>query len=248
MKCGLIGQGVVGSEIADLFQIDNDRIRDPRLGKTGLGLKACDVVFICTPTPNLESGELDMQYVRDALQYIGDSQVPVIKSTVNPGFSDECGHSRVVVNPEFLGVTPNHPLKNDFSYLVIGGELRDVRLVIDLYFTVLNANTPIHQLTRYEAEVVKMTCNRAVMFKVMQMQELFDVCTANGVDYYRIRDVVYGQDPRFNLWLSAIYPEERGCNSPCIPKDVLAWRQWAGQHGELTAAMLEFNENKYLEA
>ena len=84
--------------------------------------------------------------------------------------------------------------------------------------------------------------NRAIMFKVMQCQELYDACESHGVDYYTIRDAVYGDDPRFNLWWTAIY-EQRGANSKCIPKDVYAWSSWAGT--ELTEKILEFNHAKY---
>jgi UDP-glucose 6-dehydrogenase len=97
-------------------------------------------------------------------------------------------------------------------------------------------------MSNYEAEVVKLTENRAIMFKVMQCQELYDACEKHGIDYYTIREAVYGDDPRFNLWFSAIY-EQRGTFSKCIPKDVYAWQAWA--ETKLTKDLLEFNDAEY---
>jgi hypothetical protein len=61
------------------------------------------------------------------------------------------------------------------------------------------------------------------------------------VDYYTIRDAVYGDDPRFNLWFTFVYPNQRGFDSKCIPKDVLAWAAWA-ETSELTDAVLKYNQ------
>jgi UDP-glucose 6-dehydrogenase len=83
-----------------------------------------------------------------------------------------------------------------------------------------------------EAEIVKLTENRAIAFKMMQCQELYDVCQKAGIDYYTIRDAVYGDDPRFNLWFSFVYPDKRGFNnSKCLKKDVPAWAAFAESVG-----------------
>jgi len=113
-----------------------------------------------------------------------------------------------------------------------------------LYQTVYNANITIRQVTAYESELIKLTENRAIAFKVAQCQELYDACKTAGIDYYTIRDAVYGDDPRFNLWWTFVYPEHRGFDSKCIPKDVYAWCAWAESLGytpEITKALLERN-------
>ena len=79
------------------------------------------------------------------------------------------------------------------------------------------------------------------MFKVAQCQELYDACEKAKVDYYTVVQAVYGDDPRFNTFWTFVYPENRGANSKCIPKDVLAWSSWAGKP-ELTEAMLSYNQ------
>ena len=130
--------------------------------------------------------------------------------------------------------------------MIIGGDKEDTRKVIEIYQLTYNANVRIRQTTRREAEVIKLSENRAIADKVGQIQELFDVCEADGqVDFYTIREAVYGDDPRFNLWWTFVYPDKRGFNSKCIPKDVYGWCAWAegvGYNPVITKAILERNE------
>ena len=156
-------------------------------------------------------------------------------------------NKHIVFQPEYLGETVNHPLISEKArqFVIIGGELTDRRKLIELYTTVYNANINIRQVSALEAEVIKLSENRAIAFKVLQCQELYDVCEIAGVDYYTVRDAVYGDDPRFNLWWTFIYPDKRGANSKCIPKDVNAWCAWCescGYKPELTRALLERNK------
>ena len=69
----------------------------------------------------------------------------------------------------------------------------------------------------------------------------YQVCQKARVDYYVIRDAVYGDDPRFNLWFSFIYPDKLGFhNSKCLAKDIPAWNAWARSVGfepELTSML-----------
>lgn len=151
------------------------------------------------------------------------------------------------MQPEYLGETPNHPLLDTVNtpFLIIGGHQADRLELIDLYTTVYNANVKIRQVTSYAAEIIKLCENRAIAFKVAECQELYDVCKSGGLDYYTVRDAVYGDDPRFNLWWTFIYEGKRGFNSKCIPKDVYAWCAWAescGYEPKLTRALLEKNK------
>ena len=154
------------------------------------------------------------------------------------------------MQPEYLGETVAHPLLDETQrkFLIIGGKPENRRKLIELYQSVYNANISIRQVSNLEAEVIKLSENRAIMFKVMQCQELYDACEKNGVDYYTIRDAVYGDDPRFNLWFTFVYPDKRGANSSkCLKKDVPAWWAWAKQNGynpKITKALIE-RSNEY---
>lgn len=212
-------------------------------------INKADIAFICVPTPSIKEGALDTSVVEEIIKWC-EAPLLVVRSTVNPR---DCArwkimyNKRIVMQPEYLGETPNHPLLDtkNVPFLIIGGDVKDRRELIDLYFTVYNANVKIRQVTAYAAEIIKLCENRAIAFKVAQCQELFDVCEAAGVDYYTVRDAVYGDDPRFDLWWTAIYPDKRGFNSKCIPKDIYAWCAWAESAGykpEITRAILKKNK------
>lgn len=253
LKVGIFGYGWVGKSMKKLFP--NALIYDPNIPEYKDSLKEvnkCDISFVCVPTPPLKNSPLDMKYVEDAVKKCKTPLV-VMRSTTNPGICDKLAkkyHKNICHQPEYLGESPQHPLLDPTTrkFIIIGGKPGDRRKLINLYTTVYNANISIRQVTNYEAEIIKLTENRAISFKVAQCQELYDVCEKAGVDYYTIRDAVYGDDPRFNLWWTFIYPEKRGFNSKCIPKDVYAWCAWAesvGYNPALTKDLLKANR-KYI--
>jgi len=241
----IYGVGWVGKSVRNLFP--EALIHDPEQGM--ICNESTDVSFICVPTPNNEDGSLDTSIVESVVKDC-DSPLIVIRSTVQPGTCDYLEKrykKNIVFSPEYLGETPNHPLLDEkaIPFIIMGGKPENCRKLIELYTSVYNANVTIRQMTLLEAEIVKLSENRAIAFKVAQCQELYDACEAAGVDYYKIRDAVYGDDPRFNLWFTMIYPEKRGFNSKCIPKDIYGWCAWAESAGykpELTRKLLEVND------
>ena len=253
------GTGWVGKAVHQLFP---DAYVYSRNQGTRKEVNKCRIAFICVPTPNATSpgthpkyenlpseGILDTSAVEEAISWL-EAELIVVRSTVNPGDCDRWALKylkNIVFQPEYLGETPAHPLLDTSKapFIIIGGHYSNRKKLIDLYTKVYNANLNIRQVTNYEAEVIKLSENRAIAFKVAQAQELYDVCQKIGLDYYTIRDAVYGDDPRFNLWFTFVYPEKRGVNSKCIPKDVYAWCAWAeslGYEPEITRAILERNK------
>jgi Predicted UDP-glucose 6-dehydrogenase len=248
-KVGIIGYGWVGQAMRQLFR--DAVVYDPFYPQFDSKDKVnkCDIAFICVPTPVIGEGKLDTSIVEEVINWC-ECPLLVIRSTVNPGDCDKWlmkYNKRVVMQPEYLGETPAHPLLDTKTrpFLIIGGFQEERRKLIELYQAVYNANITIRQVTAKEAEIIKLSENRAIAFKVLQCQELYDVCEKTGVDYYTIRDAVYGDDPRFNLWFTFVYPDSRGVNSKCIPKDVYAWCAWAescGYEPKITRALLEKNK------
>jgi UDPglucose 6-dehydrogenase len=235
-KVAILGYGWVGKAMKQMFP--DAYLYDPALGYGQKDeVNQVDVAFICVPTPNLngKEGELDTSIVEDCAKWC-TCPLLVIRSTVNPGTTDMLAkkyNRNIVMQPEYLGETPAHPMLDQKTrqFIIIGGEEAPRRALIELYTNVYNANTKITQVTAYEAEVIKLSENRAISFKVAQCQELYDVCERAGIDYYKIQQAVYGDDPRFNLWWTLIYPQKRGMLSKCIPKDVYAWSAWAESLG-----------------
>ena len=249
MNVTVLGFGWVGTAMGKLFP--DAYIYDPHLG---IGSKEeankCDIAFVCVPTPCPKEGKLDTSIVEEVIEWI-ECPLTVIRSTVNPGDCDRWSKKykkNIVFQPEYLGETVNHPMFDPKArpFLIIGGNSKDRRTLINLYTTVYNANINIRQVSNLEAEVIKLSENRAIAFKVLQCQELYDVCELAGVDFYTVREAVYSDDPRFNLWWTFIFEKSRGVNSKCIPKDVYAWCAFAeslGYKPEITRALLERNKS-----
>ena len=243
-KVAVIGLGWVGKSMVELFP-DAVVYDEPLNLGNKEDVNKCDVAFICVPTPNKFNKALDTSIVEDVVSWC-KAELLVIRSTVNPGTTDELYYKykkHIVMQPEYLGETVNHPMLDPTTrqFIIIGGHRVNTRKLVELYTQAYNANTMIRQVTALEAEVIKLSENRAIAFKVAQAQELFDACESAGVDYYTVREAVYGDDPRFNRWFTFIYPGKRGFKSKCIPKDVYAWAVWA-EDCMLTDALLEYNE------
>ena len=237
----IYGYGWVGKAMKELFP--DALLQDPLQGYRND--KVADVAFVCVPTPNLSDGSLDMSFVESVVKQAKEDLI-IIRSATQPGTADRLEKElkkNLVVQPEYLGESVAHPLLDETKrqFLILGGKPENRRKAIELYQQVYNANITIRQVTNLEAEVIKLSENRAIMFKVAQCQELYDACEKAKVDYYTVVQAVYGDDPRFNTFWTFVYPENRGANSKCIPKDVLAWSSWAGKP-ELTEAMLSYNQ------
>ena len=249
MRVGIIGYGWIGKATHKLFP--DAQIYDKYIDEYKQPLKDCDIAFLAVPTPYEGSADgINCDAVEDAIRECGCDFI-VIRSATQPGFADRMAakhNKRILVQPEYLGETPNHPFleMENRHFMILGGEPEDRRKVIECYHSAYNADVRIRQVSRLEAEVIKFSENRAIFYKVMQCQELYDACEAAGIDYYTIRDAVYGDDPRQNLWWTFVYPDKRGANSKCIPKDVYGWCAWAESVGftpEATKNLLKYNVN-----
>jgi len=263
-KVGICGYGWVGKAMHKLFPeaviydkhkpmsiawISPVTQKQEQRELTMKDINKCDVAFVCVPTPNKDDGSLDTSIVEEVVKECTCDLI-VVRSTVPPGTCTRLSKKykkHIVMQPEYLGETTKHPLldtsKRDF--LIIGGVPEHRKKLIELYQTVYNANINIRQTTLTEAELIKLSENRAIAFKVAQCQELYDVCEKAGIDYNTIREAVYSDDPRFNLWWTFVFPDNRGSKSKCIPKDIYGFAAWAESIGfkpKLTRELLKYND------
>lgn len=247
-KIGIIGGGFVGKAMKKLFPNAQVFGRDADQAE----IDSCYAVFVCVPT-NLQKPDddglelLDMSVVEDVVSKCGAPLI-IIRSTLQPGFSqylEQRYQKFISVVPEYVGETPAHPHLDESKrpFLVIGGEKRVREQVIALFQTVYNSNVSIRQVTNYAAEIIKLSENRAIAHKVMEIHELYETCRAAGVDFYTVRDAVYGDDPRFNMWFTWADPENLGFqSSKCLRKDIPAFISWAkikGYDPEITKLLLK---------
>jgi UDPglucose 6-dehydrogenase len=270
-QVGIVGLGFVGKAMLKLFP--EALVCDPAV-EDSCSMEAinreCDVAFVCVPTPPGPGGTLDTSIVEKVVKncfpetvYIErtGNWVPVptytpaplvvIRSTLQPGTCDYLEGTygcNICMQPEYIGETTAHPLLDETArkFLIIGGSPTNRRKLIELYQTVYNANVTIRQVTNLEAEVIKLAENRVIAFKVMQTHELYRVCEAAGVDYFTIREAVYGDDPRFDLWFTFAQSGNLGFqSSKCLAKDVPAFCAWAesvGCSAKLTEQLVELSK------
>lgn len=248
MKVGIVGLGTVGRAMQALYEsaIIYD---EPK----GIGsrdeINSCDVSFVCVPTPGTAEGPLDVSIVHQVVAWL-ETPLIVLRSTVNPGTTETLKaayRKRIVFQPEYLGEGVSHPFANPRSqpFLLFGGSPTDTRMAIETYHSVWNALVRIRQTDPLSAEIIKLAENRAIAHKIAEVQELYDLCEMAKVDFYVIREAVYGDDPRMSLHWTFVYPDQRGFNSKCIPKDVYAISAYAHSLGldlRVTDAVLERNE------
>jgi len=249
MKIGIVGLGTVGTAMSKLFPYATLYDEPLELGSR-TDINSCDVTFVCVPTPGTADGMLDTSIVSNVVSWI-DSKLIILRSTVNPGTTNALKveyKKRIVFQPEYLGESANHPLADSrqHPFLLFGGTLADTRMAIEAYHAVYNSSVRIRQTDPLNAEIIKLAENRAIAHKVAEVQELYDLCEAAGVDYYLIREAVYGDDPRMSPYWTFVYPQQRGFNSKCIPKDVCAIAAYArslGIHLNITETILEQNKS-----
>jgi len=113
---GIIGQGFVGNALKNAFSphykvYTYDKMRaDLSTHKNVYDLsRACELIFVCVPTPMKKDGSCDVSIVKEVVQQAcstGRRNVIAIKSTIPPNttkaLQDLCQDSQIVFNPEFL--------------------------------------------------------------------------------------------------------------------------------------------------
>lgn len=253
---GVLGFGFVGQAVANAFHPYNNRVWtvDPILGndisllydKNRTPDKLIDFVFVCVPTPSLDSGEIDARIVQrctDDILRNTDATV-IIKSTVTPGLIPIS--SRVVYNPEFLTeANAEEDFIND-EYHILGGEPIACNLVMKLYREQSNLrHKDFVVMTKQEASLVKYATNAFLATKVTFFNQLYDLANQCGADYQIIVDTVTN-DKRIGEGHTKVGDRgrKRGYGGACLPKDVNALFHFSKKKFSLLRFVDRIN-NKY---
>lgn len=218
-------------------------VKDGRLSFTGSleeAVSHSEVIFLALPTPPMEDGSADLQYVLNVAAEIGDLlqdyRVIVNKSTVPVGTADKVRETiaaktdvpfDVVSNPEFLreGVAVNDFLKPD--RVVVGTSSDRAREVMErLYEPFVRSGNPVIFMDERSSELTKYAANSFLATKISFMNEIANLCEIVGANVDMVRRGV-GTDerigPRF-LFAGV------GYGGSCFPKDVQALNFTAEQH------------------
>jgi len=195
---------------------------------------ATDVSLVCVGTPSAESGELNLQYVRqvvgqiaDAVRASGKSHDLVLRSTMLPGSTQkiadtvvadllETGKLRLFFYPEFLREGTAVADFDDPSLAVVG--TRDGSAFPAELGPLFGADAPTANWPG--AEMVKYACNAFHATKVTFANEIGRIGKSLGIDSQSVMRLLC-QDTRLNLSPYYLRPGNPFGGS-CLPKDVRA--------------------------
>jgi len=200
-----------------------------------------DIIFLALPTPPMEDGSADLQYVLNVAAEIADYmksyKIIVNKSTVPVGTADkvtEIIKSKtnvpfdVASNPEFLreGSAVEDFMKPE--RVVVGTSSEKVKEVMDLlYAPYLRSGNPLIYMDVRSSELTKYAANAFLATKISFMNEMAQLCEIVGGNIDLIRKGM-GTDSRIgNRFLFAGV----GYGGSCFPKDVKALIHTAHEHG-----------------
>lgn len=224
-RVAIIGYGAVGRAMESIFP--GATLYDPHLGMgTKELVNACDVAFVCVPTPSLPGGACDLREVEEVATWIATPLV-VIRSTVPPGTTDRltATHGRpFVFQPEYgPGETPGHPYADvrDIPFVILGGDSDATSKVAYLYQQAFSSNLVIRRTDAKTAELTKYMENAFLAMKVAFCNEFFDLAGGLGVDYHELREL-WLLDERIGRSHTWVHPEDRGFGGRCLPKDLEA--------------------------
>lgn len=225
MKVGIVGAGAVGAAMAKLFR-DVVVYDEPKKVGTRAEINACEIAFVCVPTPQGPNGACDTSTVEDVVRWIR-APVIVLRSTVAVGTSRRLAKEtgkRIVFQPEYgPAETPDHPFNDlrNVRWIILGGERADSAVAIRAWQEVYNSDITVMQTTWETAELCKYMENAFLALKVTFCNEFYELALRFGVDYTELREA-WLLDPRIGRSHTWVIPDRRGYGGNCLPKDIAA--------------------------
>jgi UDPglucose 6-dehydrogenase len=179
-------------------------------------LEDCEVVFILTQSPSLDSGKFDSNYVKSALESLNKVNpecLAVISSTINIGDMIELRkiHPRLAYNPEFIR---QGTIIRDFEFpkfVLIGAyEQEDYEKIAKIWSTI--TERPIYLVKPVEAEVIKLSSNLSFTLGITFANIIGELCDKFDADSNRVLEIIYKDRRDYKAGL--------GYSGPCFPRDV----------------------------
>jgi UDPglucose 6-dehydrogenase len=235
--------------LAELVLANRERLRFTESAADLFG--QARIVFVCVGTPPTYSGDADLTAVHRVLDELPTDGKPltlVMKSTVPVGTGEKVlaelagrgiGAVTYVSNPEFLAEsTAIHDFMHPDRVVVGSFGEEEGTLVASLYAF---ADAPIVRTDVPTAEMIKYASNAFLATKISFINEIANVCDETGADVARVAEGM-GHDRRIG---PHFLRPGIGYSGNCLPKDVAALKQLAGNSGyhfQLLTAVIEVNE------
>jgi UDPglucose 6-dehydrogenase len=224
-KVGVVGMGAVGTAIAAMFK-DCAAYDEPKALGSRPEINACDVAFVCVPTPSTGDGGCDTSIVDEVVSWI-ETPTIIIRSTVSVGTCRRLAEKHkkeIVFQPEYgPAETPDHPFNDlrNIRWIILGGPSNATARALRVWRSVYSSDVVVRRTTWEAAELCKYMENAYLAMKVTFCNEFFELASRLDVDYDELREL-WLMDPRMGRSHTWVFPESRGFGGKCLPKDLSA--------------------------
>lgn len=244
LKLGIVGAGFVGGSVIEGFDTDtvDQFVVDPKYNDNTIDdLVKFDppLLFVCVPTPDTESGDVDVSAVRQVCSDLYDRKykgVVVIKSTITPKHLTKIKKDfslNLVYNPEFLTEANAHADFINPNMQVLGGSWKYCDKVEKAYARHSKVKTvPTFKVDIITASLIKYTINSWLATKVIFMNDLHNLFTQSGSNssWEQFTEILQ-TDPRMGkTHMQVPGPDGSfGFGGHCFPKDTKALLHYANK-------------------
>ena len=222
-----------------------------------------DVTIICVGTPSTNNGHLNLDYIYQTANQIGEAlkeknsfHAVVIRSTVLPGTNKKAGDIiaevsgkkrnvgfAVVSNPEFLREGSAVEDYYNPAITVLGSDCDKAIKIMESMYADIKA--PIITTDIEVAEIIKYVNNTYHALKICFANEIGNICKKMNIDSHKVMDI-FCKDTRLNISPYYFKPGFAYGGS-CLPKDMKALKTISHDNylsSPLITAIHNSNENQ----
>lgn len=257
MKIGIIGNGYVGSAVATSYPTNEILINDPKLDDQSVDINQlkdqCCAIFVCVPTPSLDTGGCDTHILETVLKNLqGYTGVVIAKSTASPMFYKQMEQEldlNLAHVPEFLTQA-----RAKFDYvnphkIVVGCKEKIRNIVTDVIMaSAVNFDrVKIEYCSIDEASYFKYMANCMLAMKVIINNELYTLAQELDLNWETLSSIAKTDSRLGNTHWAVPGPDgKRGFGGACFPKDTAALQALAQQFDvelSMLNATIQANKN-----
>jgi UDPglucose 6-dehydrogenase len=229
MNITIAGYGFVGKAVYNSLKEKNTiNIVDPLYGDHCVSdFPDSEGVIICVGTPKGNNGDCDISQIQAVMSTIPEGIPVLIKCTAPPDYLKsiiaQYPKNSICYSPEFLRAVSADRDFYEQNYMVIGGEDPG-----ELWQRLFAKSLPFCRRYIYttvtEASMVKYSTNCFLSVKLAFLNQIYDLCQANGADYDTVSNIL-SFDPRIGNSHMQVPGSDgrRGFGGACFPKDTAAF-------------------------
>ena len=241
LKVNLINEGKSTIIEKDIDTIIKEQRENNNISATldhKFAVSNSDVTIICVGTPSTNNGHLNLEYIYQTANQIGEAlkekesfHVIVIRSTVLPGTNNKAGEIiaevsgkkrnigfAVVSNPEFLREGSAVEDYYNPAITVLGSDCNKAIKIMESMYADIKA--PIVNTDIEVAEIIKYVNNTFHALKICFANEIGNICKKMNIDSHEVMDI-FCKDTHLNISPYYFKPGFAYGGS-CLPKDMKA--------------------------